>query len=84
MATGPEMLLRALGVNPEEIKTAITDTVNSIRGGLQSLEQRLKAIEETQGQINLRLLEIHRLITETEEPHSNGALIAVISESDNP
>lgn len=79
MATGPEMLMRALGINPDEIKAAITDTINGIRGGLQQLDNRLKNIEETQIQMiaTLRRIETRLLIVDEHAEYKNGA-IAVI------
>ena len=77
MASGPEILMKALGINPDEIKAAITDTINGIRGGLQQLDNRLKSIEAAQQQINQRLTGIEMALRGEIAEHKNG-MIAVI------
>lgn len=62
MASGIEILMKSLGIDPNEIRKAIDDTTNGISGGLQSLDNRLKNIEAMQWSIADRITRIEQTL----------------------
>ena len=61
MASGVEMMMKALGIDPEEIKRSMFETIERLQTGIKGLDERLSAIDAGQRIINARLerLEIH-------------------------
>lgn len=59
MATGPEMMLKAFGIDPQAIAAEMKATIAGIQGGLNMLNTRLAAIEHNQKLI-MEALEIEQ------------------------
>lgn len=60
MASGIEMMLKALGIDPNEIKAAMTDTIGKLQSGINSIGESLNTISENQKEINARLARLER------------------------
>ncbi len=45
MASGVEMMLKALGIDPEEIKRSMFETIERLNKGINELGARLNAID---------------------------------------
>lgn len=68
MASGMEMMLKALGIDPGEIQKAMTETIGRLQSGIAALDTRLTSIDKALAENNARLerLEIHLGVAQPE------------------
>jgi hypothetical protein len=61
MASGLDMMLKALGIDPQEIQRSMTETVSRLQDGINQINTHLRTIARNQEIVNARLerLEMH-------------------------
>ena len=55
MASGIEMMLKALGIDPQEFIKAVTETIGRLQHGIREIDSRMSSIDRGQAETNARL-----------------------------
>lgn len=54
MASGIDIMMKALGIDPEEIKRNMLDVITKLQTGINNLDKRLTAIDAKQDAIDAK------------------------------
>jgi hypothetical protein len=83
MATGIEMMMKSMGVDPDKIKLALTNARDEIMAQVQSINDKLDLIAAKQDALEVKVNAVLYPVQPSEQPASEGGTIDGIGDQPN-